>query len=701
MRKYGGLVALAALVVLALSACNQQPSMEPPPAKEFGLSVSAGQTLNGVTYISVYLPEDLRVTAEELKVLVDDMEVAKWTFTASSASVEPQALPFRFVLNTMACSTDFMNDDGFLDGGTIGCNLESATPLWQNGTHTLKAVLKGEDVGGPGKNTREVAVEVFFDNQDRVIFSVEGNHVTDAADHIWFGNDDVQVKMTVVNYTGADYSISMVADNEFKVTHTGGQVRNPDNFLPEYGWEFSTISPPAPVATVSGFDFTLPKADNPIEGEVEITVPFGYLLDKDGKDIPLTAFRLDNKAPELDSHFDYAVKFKRLYEVGFEDPDPAERYAHTTDVIHGFSDGGVGLDTVTATVESGLLSESFEVPGKLPVLANAAWTLKEVVAQDKLGNTRTVAPDVGFQFLAQTLSASGQLQITDQADSPSTSFAAGTFFKLRTLTAASGGFKVTPSSGSCTPTYFAYLAIKKGDDLIFLAFPNDEVTGATASANDNIPTVLDCPSNYAEVTGNTTAVDWFSAVPAIRNVDYVLVVMDDAGNFTTVPIAVTVTPGVDTEAPVLTDVTVGGSLDSRKGADRITSTSLVLNLRIADASQIAYFNLSVYTGEYEGTRFFASIADDNTDPTDSIRANTPLIPAVLGGLYQMKAQVVTADIADFLDVTNGWNAAPGAYDIGLDLENGTKGTFPFYYYAVDTAGNIGYLEGSFEAAVPW
>lgn len=714
MKRYkAGLVALAAFAVLALSACNQQAKTgdTPPPAKEFGISVSAGQSLSGVRTIQVSLPEDLRVTAQSLKVFVDDKEVASWSFSAQAASVKPQALPFRFTLNTMACNDKFVNDDSWANGGTIGCTLaDGTTPIWKNGNHTIKAVLKGKDVGGPGKNTRELAVQVFFDNRDRVIFETKGNSAVDALGNTWYGNDDVKVVAHVVNYTGAEYSFSKVVGG-FQISKTGGVARDPSNFLPTG----AAVSDGAgTVSKVQGNELVFEKSANgAVEGVVNIdsatstlvraTRSQTYALTAKGEAItavPAHMFRLDNVAPRSNGTYVY---FKRPYEVKAAAPAATSYYSNTTDVFHDYSDGGVGLQKVTMDLKEVLVEEKgidiTKAPVKLPLLANSSsWKVAAVHAEDKLGNKRTNNPNRAFKYLAQTFVTSGAFVY------PTTGVAAGSKFYID---GTSVSITANGDAG-CNLSYYQVLFIKDGDNLYPLA-SNPVGAGHTAVARTCAGGVITSGSFSSSTTPR---------VPAIYGVEYMVGLIDTAGNIMLTPIHVTISPpSGDTTAPTVdagltksTVYTISTALGVNTTRDRWDGGAGTgpEDPTVSDASNIniyyAGFPIAEVTlGGDTYTLFSATHDDDGAYANLDMGLN--LIPAGNGAAGGPLVLTNTAGAMNELDPS--WTLASGTFDFGdadgaahdgvlpfvVPLLSGTNSqVFDVHYFAVDAAGNIGWFK---------
>ncbi|MEZ0348377.1 MAG: hypothetical protein ABWJ90_07690, partial [Thermus sp.] len=129
--------ALLGGLALLFAGCGQQAGtgggQELPKPIQISLTgVTPNQVISGFFDVNVSINEDSQ--AQEVALYLDSTLVAKYTISAQG--IRPQALSYKFIVNSAAC------DPAFLTSSTTGCSATKNTPLFQNGTRTIKAVVK-------------------------------------------------------------------------------------------------------------------------------------------------------------------------------------------------------------------------------------------------------------------------------------------------------------------------------------------------------------------------------------------------------------------------------------------------------------------------------------------------------------------------------------------------------------------------------
>jgi len=412
--------------------------------------------------------------------------VAKYNIAAQG--IRPQALQYSFKVNTAAC------DPAFLTSSSTGCSVTRNTPLFPNGEHQIKAVVKNP------VETKTVSVTVRLDNRDRIAFTISGTSAQDDNGRTWYGNGDVTVRGVIVNYTGATYTFQKVSDTTWKINRTGGQAVNTANFLPS---NTQTITG-ATLSSASGTDLVFAKSDN------GITTPSTGASYFPSSSNPLTDYilgtaptlRIDNEAPNLPT-----LRVQRLYDENPVDAAANPQVSRSTKLFYsGGSDTGVGTDPASfrVTLEFGTPTQTV-TKGRgdnLNDLPAGAYniTVTKLVIKDRLGNTREVTSASTLSFRTTPLQS-----ISFNPSSPP----AGT---------ATAGATYTINLSSYTTTNFhrVSLALKQGGNRYLLA-DFDLATSPTslnwtafklgdgASAVVNLAVVaFDLHGNVQEIDHNVT-----------------------------------------------------------------------------------------------------------------------------------------------------------------------------------------------------
>ncbi len=513
-------LASAAALALLFAGCGQQPTgggQEPPKPIQLSMDLVPGSDLSGLKNIKVSINEDSQV--QELALYVDGELVSKYTI--SSQAVRPQALTYEFKLNTAAC------DRAKLVTSDTGCSLSNPNPLFRNGPHTIKAVAKN------ALGTRELAVEVNFDNQDLIAFTLSGNNATDPNGDTWYGNGDVTVNATIVNYTGATYTFQKVSGNSWKIARSGG-TGSSASFLPDGN---QTISG-ATLSSASGTSLVFAKGEN--DG-VEATVSYysalaGYLLGTQ------PTLRIDNGKPT--GLAASALGLLRTYEEtptpGATEANQKTRIAYTGSA----TDGGVDLDKASfkVTLEYGIPAQTVvkSAGNDLSDIPTAVTsiTVKKLAISDKLGNTAEFTPS--------------SLALTFDNTAPS-------------LSIVSAPTSVVAGSAY----YIDYSASDGGSGLL----PTDPVKLYLVVGGKNYQVEVD------DAASSPDTISWAEALKlgdgASTPTQLLLVAFDEAGNTKAVTLNLTVTASnaADQQAPTVNSLTASGALKAGSATPTATLTA--------------------------------------------------------------------------------------------------------------------------------
>ena len=509
--KFATLAALAGAFLLA--SCSQTQTQVPEdnpvvnePPKPIQLTINGvapGDVLSGTVPITVSINEDSQVT--EVEAYVDDILIGKYQIT--TASVAPLALSYDFNLNTAACAEAYVGSAA----GT-GCSPSDTSPVFLNGNHTVRVVAKNSE------ETKEVAVDVTFNNADQVLLELSGNSAQDAAGYTWYGGQD----LTLTAYPVV-YSNKQVSAVEF-----GGWA----------SWVFSAIIPPssndvdlgagAGVPVVAPFSggsasVVVPKALNdvaslnPVSGGVQ----FGTII------------RYSDGTYGNTNYVDYAIDFV--------EPAAAPAYyvlvnglysdttANVVAATSGFLNGASPITYPTADVSPGVGGVVYQIevldggsnvvatlnPGDTLAAApeGGPYTFQVANLADALGNTPATpyGPSVAFNLdktaptLASTFGANGMAlngtagvlntidgTITETGSGYATAFGA----EVTDTSIGLSGMIVEVTYGGCTYELNGGLTWPAG------AYSLD----MTASTSATVPT--GCAAYMAPT--NTGGDDWYS-----------------------------------------------------------------------------------------------------------------------------------------------------------------------------------------------
>lgn len=369
--------ALLGGLALLFAGCGQQAGtgggQELPKPIQISLTgVTPNQVITGVRNVNVSINEDAQ--AQEVSLYVDDQLIGKYTIAAQG--LRPQALGYNFTINTWACDAAYLASNV----GT-GCSVNDNTPLFTNGTHTVKAVVKN------ALETKSLSVPVNLQNPDWVILNLTGKNAKDAHNYTWYGGDDLTLEAVPVSYSGRPISSVLLSVDRQDIPNTT-----------------IVASPNAPTldATekpVSGnkATFVIAKANNAntgVEGGVYFEAQVRY-----GDDGTLSSvagyhyYALDFDGPSFGG---YKVKLNGVYEDGVN-----TLLATTGGWLNGQSplyvdatDAGVGGVTYQLQVLQGSTVKATLNPNdtlaSVPEANTGTYTLKVVNLADALGNITSV-----------------------------------------------------------------------------------------------------------------------------------------------------------------------------------------------------------------------------------------------------------------------------------------------------------------------
>lgn len=425
------LAALVAGAALLLAGCSQ-PAAQPQPqpggqenpkpiqptiglvnGQVYGTGVSGNSVINvGVTY-----NEDAQV--REVSLYVDDKLVGTQTVTASSAGgVKAQSLTAFFAVNLKACTVAKI---GSGDPKDTGCSATSNTPVFPNGPHTVKAVLKN------AVETKTISVNVTFNNNDDVLLSLSGNNAKDANGYTWYGGADLTVTAVPVSYSGK--AVSKVGLTGLKSGIPSTTINQSSTNLDLGAGSGATVEQPVSGGSAT---FTIAKANNGgVEGGIGLFPGIRY---SDGSTLSVASgvqyYALDFTAPTSSS---LKMKLNGVY------TDFVANIASSTGnwlngqspLFAAVSDGGVGGATYQIKVlkaSDNSVVATLNPNDTLAAVAEAGlntYNLQVVGVKDALGNT--ITPDPG---------AIGPFGLDKTAPTLSTTFAANGKALNGTLTPA-------------------------------------------------------------------------------------------------------------------------------------------------------------------------------------------------------------------------------------------------------------------------
>jgi hypothetical protein len=451
---------------------------------------------NGVINVNVTVNEGAQVRRVVLK--VDGQQVSQ----IDVAGLRPQGINYTLLLDT--------------------AQLDPATkqPRFRNGTHTLTV-----EVTDVNNNTRSASAPgVIFLNQD-LVRGVEVSQTNNPRAPVtrgttqWYGNGDVLVTVDIVNYSGATYSLSGNS-SPFNLQASGGQGGS----LSGYEVRLSGVT----ATTVSGQpQLRLAKsANSTISTTLTAEV---HPSSSSSTPVARKTFGLDNVAPSATGA---RVEIRRvLLEYNFADlASFGTTPAGTSQTLFrgaGASDTGVGGVTYqvafkvgTNTIATATLPD-YPSPGvTVSGLGNFATYAVEITAvEDALGNKQTLNTPIAagsFQLADATINLSG---VTVNPTNPNASAPGG------------GTFNVSFTPGGGFGALTAGVALKLGDKLL-------SITSAGTSAGT--PTTI--------------------TTPAYFGAQYVLYVVDQAGNFVVQNLSVTVSQSASDNTPPTITVSLPSSV---------------------------------------------------------------------------------------------------------------------------------------------
>jgi hypothetical protein len=439
--------------------------------------------------------------------------------------------------------------------------LDPATnqPRFKNGTHTLTVAVTDAN-----NNTKSASATAIFGNQDYV--RGIGVSQTDnpkapvtVGNTQWYGNGDVFVTVDIVNYSGATYSLSG-SSSPFNLQASGGQGGSLSGY---------TVTLTGANATpVSGQpQLKLAKGNNGVENP-SVTVDVN---DSNNTTVATKTFGLDNVAPNAPAST--TVQYRRIVlDSDFNNLLTTSATPGTSQTLfrgYGATDSGakgvtyqVAFQVSGNTVATATLPDAPSPGVTVSGLGNfATYDVTVTAVADALGNTAAVNVPAGQFQLADapiTLSSVTVSNTTPNAGS-------GTSFTVSY--SATGGF------GSLTPG----IALKLGNKLVSIGTP-----------------------------GSTQA--YFGA-------QYVLYVVDQAGNFAVADLPVTVSqPASDKTPPAITvslpsSVSPSGSI-SVSGTYSDTNPSYQAEIYLSQGSLggFEWYLTTPTSGTFTGANYSANIS---------------------------------------------------------------------------------------------
>lgn len=457
--------ALLGGTALLFAGCGQQAGggqgQEPPKPINISLSgVSNGQVVSGVVTVGVSVNEDSQ--PREVKLYVDDKLVGQYTIAPQG--IRPQALSYEFKVNTAACDLAYLGRED-----STGCTSSDPTPLFTNGSHTVKA-----EVTNPVE-TKTLSVTVVLNNSDKVLLTMSGNNAQDATGYTWYGGQDLTLEAVPVVYSGKTATAVRISD----ATPSSLPVI-PGTTIPYTSTSIAGIPAENPISGGKA-TFSIPKSGNTsLEGGKRLAAQIRY---SDGtlSGAVNADYALDFTAPSFSA---YKIKLNGVYNTTVNG-----LLGSTSGWLNGqsplsvtASDGGVGGITYQIQVQKvsdGSVVATLNPGDTLASVAEAAtgtYRLQVVNLKDALGNAPASAPAASNNFgldktkptLSTTFGANGKVlngtlgaasTIPLTANDPGTvasGVAAGPGGAVPTSTAAgSSGWLVKVTTGGCTYTLTA------------------------------------------------------------------------------------------------------------------------------------------------------------------------------------------------------------------------------------------------------
>jgi hypothetical protein len=367
--------------------------------------------------------------------------------------------------------------------------LDPATnqPRFRNGTRTLTV-----EVTDANNNTRSASTTAIFRNPDRVrgieVSQTDNPRAPVTRDATqWYGNGDVFVTVDIVNYSGATYSLSgSSGPGPFSLQASGGQGGS----LSGHTVELSVAAGTVTATPVSGQpQLRLAKSGNPIS----TTLTAKVLPPSSSTPVAEKTFGLDNLAPTIST---LAVQYRRIVlDPDFSNLDTTTTRGTSQTLFRGTgaTDSGVGGVTYQVAFRVG---GSTVATATLPNRPSPGVTVSGLINSVTYSVTITAVEDaLGNRAPASFTPVSFQL-----ADVPIT---LGDFTVDNINPNAGGTFNITSfTPGGGVGSLTSRVALKLGNRLVdFHGIAN---------------------------------------VPALFGAQYVLYVVDSAGNFAVADLPVTV-----------------------------------------------------------------------------------------------------------------------------------------------------------------
>ncbi|WP_172959880.1 PEGA domain-containing protein [Thermus scotoductus] len=317
------------------------------------------------------------VVPDKVQFLLDGNVEYEVSFGAATQGVRPQQATYTFEwkLNTAA--------------------LNGTQPKYLNGPHTVSARL----VKGGNPIATSSATSVRFNNQDRVLLSIQGNSAPDPNNYTWYGGQDLALKAVPVLYSGRPASkvkFSGMADDIPNTTVLASSAQ-----LDLGAGTTATNSSPIEVPVTSGqAQLTIQKSLNGgVEGGIYIFAQIRYADDGTLGGSGDAYFALDFVGPNFN---DYYVNLNGVYPGTFSNIT-----TQTSSWLNGQSpitvkatDNGVGGVTYQVQVLQGSTVVATLNPGDTlaSVPEGNNYKLQVVNLKDALGNAPATNPSPTSTF---------------------------------------------------------------------------------------------------------------------------------------------------------------------------------------------------------------------------------------------------------------------------------------------------------------
>jgi hypothetical protein len=385
--------------------------------------------------------------------------------------------------------------------------LDPATkqPRFRNGTRTLTV-----EVTDANNNTRSASTTVIFGNQDRVrgveVSQTDNPRAPVTRGNIqWYGNGDVFVTVDIVNYSGATYSLSG-SGSSFNLQASGGQGGSLSGYTVTLTGASATLVSGQPQLRLAK------SANGTAEGNVTVTVNVSSTT------VASRTFGLDNRAPDAPDPGTKVQLRRIVLDYDFANLSATSTPGTSQTLFRGAeaSDGGVGGITYQVafqvsgnTVATATLPDAPSPGVTVSGLSNfATHDVKITAVEDALGNKQTLSTPI----------AAGSFQLADARINLSS-------VNVSNTTPNAGGgetFNVSFTASGGFGTLTSRVALKLGNRLV-------------------------------DFSGTTS-------VTALFGAQYVLYVVDSAGNFAVADLPVTVQQTASDRTPPAITVSLPSSV---------------------------------------------------------------------------------------------------------------------------------------------